>query len=67
MLGVAAAFGTSALPAHGELESHPIHLAGVSRQSGPLVVKVVGTDSLGQRISAWADLNPGLDELATDP
>jgi hypothetical protein len=57
MLGIAASFGTSALAASGELESCPIPLSGVTSLTGPLVVKVVGTDSNGRRVAAWADLN----------
>ncbi len=65
MLGIASSFGTSAVPAGGEIRSRPIHLAGVSRQSGPIVVKVVGTDDQGRRVSAWADLNSIPDEPDT--
>jgi hypothetical protein len=57
MLGVAAAFGTSALPGGGELRSHKISLPGVSSLTGPLVVKVVGTDENGRRIAAWAEVD----------
>ena len=56
MLGIAASFGTSALPASGELRSRPIRLTGVSTSTGPLVVKVIGTDAKGRRVAAWADL-----------
>jgi hypothetical protein len=56
MLGIADAFGISALPASGELHSHPIPLTGISTATGPLVVKVIGTDAMGRRIAAWADL-----------
>jgi hypothetical protein len=48
--------GTSTLPASGELTSQPILLTGLSAVHGPLVVKVVGTDAQGRRVSAWADL-----------
>ncbi len=58
MLGVASAFGTSAVPANGAIESRPILLTHIPRGSGPMVVKVVGTDDRGRRVSAWADLNP---------
>jgi hypothetical protein len=56
MLGVASAFGTSALPASGALHSRPIPLSGVSRAEGPLIVKVIGTDARGRRIAAWAEI-----------
>jgi hypothetical protein len=59
MLGIASAFGTSAVPGKGELNSKPIRIRGVSRQTGPIVVKVVGTDLKGHRVSAWADFNVG--------
>jgi hypothetical protein len=61
MLGIAASFGTSALSASGELNSRPIPLRGVTALTGPLVVKVVGTDARGRRIAAWADLNADRD------
>jgi hypothetical protein len=67
MLGVASAFGTSAVPADGVIQSRPIQLAGVSRQSGPIVVKVVGTDARGRRVGAWADLNAEADEPDGSP
>jgi hypothetical protein len=67
MLGVAASFGTSAIPAGGELRSKPIRLPGVTRQSGPIVVKVIGTDARGRRIAAWADLNDAPAGLEIEP
>jgi hypothetical protein len=56
--GIAAAFGTRELPASGELGSRPIPLPGVSRRTGPMVVKVIGTDAKGRCVVAWADLDP---------
>lgn len=56
MLGIASAFGTSALKAHGQLESAEIRLEGVAAGSGPLTLKVVGTDASGRRVNAWAEL-----------
>jgi hypothetical protein len=56
MLGIAAAFGTSALPAAGELCSRPIVMHGISVSEVPLAVKVIGTDEKGRRIAAWAEL-----------
>jgi len=67
MLGIAAAFGTAALPAGGELRSRPIPLPGVSPHNGPLAVKVVGTDEKGRRIAAWAELNLGPEDSGSDP
>jgi hypothetical protein len=55
--GVAAAFGTVEVPAGGELESRLIPLEGVSDQTGPLVIKVLGTDPRRRRVSAWAELD----------
>jgi hypothetical protein len=55
--GVAAAFGTSALPAQGKLRSHPIPLPGLSAHDGPIVIKVVGTDDRGHRVTAWAEVD----------
>jgi hypothetical protein len=58
-LGIAASFGTDSLPASGELRSRPIHLSNVSSATGPLVVKLIGTDAKGRRVAAWADLQEG--------
>jgi hypothetical protein len=54
--GIAPMFGTASLPARGELVSSPIPLTGVSPDSGPIVVKVVGSDAGGRRVAAWAQL-----------
>ena len=62
MLGIASAFGTSALPAGGRLASRPIESPGAIRaEHGPLVVKAVGTDARGRRVAAWAELTTGED------
>jgi hypothetical protein len=69
MLGVASAFGTSALPALGELHSRPIPLSGVSGAEGPLIVKAIGTDARGRRVAAWAEIpgrSPGDDPPADE-
>jgi len=59
MLGVASVFGTSALPALGRLASRPIASPGAGPGgTSPLVVKAVGTDARGRRVSAWADVTP---------
>jgi len=58
MLGIASAFGTSALPARGSLLSRPLRLAGVRPGDGPLVFKAVGTDPAGRRVAAWAVVEP---------
>ena len=57
MLGIAAAFGSSALEAAGELRSRPIPMPGVSPSNGPLAIKVIGTDEKGRRIAAWAEID----------
>jgi hypothetical protein len=49
-------FGTSTLDARGCIESQPIRLKDVHLESGPLVVKLVGTDERGHRVAAWAML-----------
>jgi hypothetical protein len=67
MLGIASAFGTSLLPANGELWSQPIPLSGISAETGPLVVKVIGTDAGGRRIAAWADVNASTDTTGGEP
>ncbi len=58
MLGIAAAFGTSRLPAGGSLASRPIRLPGVRPGDGPIVFKAVGTDPRGRRVAAWAVVEP---------
>ena len=58
MLGIASAFGTSALPASGALKSRAIRLPGVRGGDGPVIFKAVGTDASGRRVAAWADLSP---------
>ncbi len=58
MLGIAANFGTSALPAWGALRSRTINLPGVRSADGPLVFKAVGIDATGRRVAAWAVVEP---------
>src|SRR5206468_2891201 len=58
MLGIARAFGTSALPARGSLASKPIPMAGVRDGDVPLIFKAVGTDAGGRRVAAWAVMAP---------
>ena len=67
MLGLAASFGTSCVRPGGELRSGPIRLSGISRETGPIVIKVVGTDRNGRRVSAWADVNGWLSIPPGDP
>ena len=67
MLGVAAAFGTSALPAASELRSQLIPLPGVPPSIGPLAVKVVGTDEKGRRIAGWAEVDTMPPDAAANP
>jgi hypothetical protein len=55
---IAASFGSSGVPASGELTSQPIRLAGVTAGCGVLIVKVVGIDAKGRRVAAWAELLP---------
>ena len=57
MLGIAAAFGSSALKAVGELRSRPIPIPGASPSDGLLAIKVIGTDKKGRRIAAWAEID----------
>lgn len=58
MLGIASTFGTSALLPGGSLKSRPILIVGASPEVGPIVLKLIGTDPYGRRVTAWADLNP---------
>jgi hypothetical protein len=57
MLGIASSFGTSAVPAGGRLSSRPIHLRGVHEDTGTLVIKLIGTDAMGRKVAAWAEVN----------
>jgi hypothetical protein len=53
--GIAGAFGTNLVPPHGTLQARSIMLPDVS---GPLIVKLVGTDAGGRRVAAWAEIPP---------
>jgi hypothetical protein len=59
--GVEAYLGNPSLNAGEVRESGPIPLpyTAAARQLAPIVVKAVGTDSLGRRISAWAEVGNG--------
>jgi hypothetical protein len=57
--GIARTFGSTLLPPHGTLNARPILLPDLSV---PLVLKVVGTDSSGRRIAAWAEIPPVRDD-----
>ena len=78
MLGIASSFGTSALSGGAALRSKEIRLKGVHPGTGPLIVKLVGTDDKGRRVAAWWEVdNPDpeteadhlrpLAEAETDP
>ncbi len=67
MLGIAAAFGSSAWEAGGERCSRPIPLPGVSSCNGPLAIKVIGTDEKGRRLAAWAELEAAAALPASEP
>ncbi len=67
MLGVAASFGTSSLSARGELHSQAIRLTGIAPGSGPVVVKAVGTDAHGRRVTAWAELENSRSVTSKNP
>ncbi len=60
MLGIAASFGTSALPPRGELHSRLIPMEGVRHETGPMVLKVLGTDRSGRRVTAWGEFDASL-------
>jgi hypothetical protein len=67
MLGIAASFGSSAVPAAGELSSRPISMPGVSPYDGSLVIKLVGTDAKGRRIAGWAEVDADSAHIAEVP
>lgn len=55
--GIDRAFGTSALPPFGRLDAQPIPCAGALPTPGDsLIVKVIGIDAAGRRVSAWAEI-----------
>ncbi|MGO8897784.1 MAG: hypothetical protein ACLQU5_05475 [Isosphaeraceae bacterium] len=57
MLGIASSFGTSALAGGAALRSGAIRLKGVHPGTGPLIVKLVGTDVKGRRVAAWGEID----------
>jgi hypothetical protein len=65
--GIAAAFGTSLLPARGELRSQPIPLPRISPETGPIVIKFIGTDPHGRRVTAWAEVDASDMVPTSDP
>ncbi len=54
---IARTFSAAELAGDGELVSSLISLTGSSPASGPLVVKIVGTDANGHRVVGWAQLD----------
>src|SRR5690606_28124616 len=68
------ALGGSSLAGGDSLHSRPIRLTGFGDHSGPVVVKLLGVDAEGRRVTAWATLNddeadsaPSLRPLAGGP
>lgn len=55
---LAKAFGSATLNPGGQLASRPIPLDGVKPGQGPVVIKLVGIDARGRRVTAWAELSP---------
>ena len=55
VLGIARACGTSALPARGRLVGRNVEL-GKPPTTGPMILKVIGTDARGRRVAAWAEV-----------
>lgn len=58
---LAAAFGGDALAGSDALYSRPIRLTGFGDRSGAIVVKALGVDDEGRRVTAWATLNDETD------
>jgi hypothetical protein len=58
MLGIGSSFGTSALPGRGTLRSRPIRLEGSGKESGPLIVRLIGVDSGGRRVATSVEIEP---------
>jgi hypothetical protein len=61
-LGIAAHFGASLLNGGGALHAGAITMKNVHAETGPLVLKLLGTDAGGHRVTAWARINQGSDE-----
>ncbi len=51
------AFGTTALPARGVLQSRPVPIEGYDLSEGPLMIKLLGVDAQGRHVAAWAELD----------
>ncbi len=66
-LGITAAFGSSAVPASGDLSSRPIPLEGVTSETAPLVIKVIGFDPDGRQVVAWAEVGGDRDSELAEP
>jgi hypothetical protein len=64
--GIASTFGTSTLWARGTLDSQPIRLNDVHSESGPVVIKLIGTDARGHRVAAWAELRCPVDAAESE-
>ena len=68
-----AALGGDSLAGGDSVYSRPIRLTGFGEHSGPIVVKLLGVDAEGRRVTAWATLNdeadstPSLRPLAGGP
>jgi hypothetical protein len=54
--GLRASFGSLELAAGSRVASNPITLTGTTRDSGPTVLKLVGIDPHGRRVTAWAEI-----------
>ena len=67
MLGISSSFGTWALAGGAAVHSRAIRLEGVHAGTGPLIVKLVGTDMKGRRLAAWGEINNSDPQRETDP
>lgn len=61
-LGIAERFGASMVLGGGELHSPSIRLVDVHPETGPIVLKLIGTDLRGHRVAAWAQINTRADD-----
>ena len=52
------AFESITVKGGGRLASDPIVLRGIGPFDGPIVVRAIGTDAAGHRITAWAEVEP---------
>jgi hypothetical protein len=56
-IGIASSFGATEIAGGSSLQSRAIRLGGVHPGTGPLILKLVGTDTKGRRVAAWQEID----------